>query len=103
MFKHLNVVPDRGPVHPEVQGRRRHEQLRRLRGGAAAHLKLGKVRKGVRRLLKEEEGDTTRRFAEKKEKKNKMCGRRVRRWRGGKEEKGLLNPPPPPSDRPTIS
>ena len=40
-----------GPLHPQVQGCRRHEQFRRLRRGAASNLVHGKVRKGVLGVL----------------------------------------------------
>ena len=44
-----------GALHPEVQGRRRHEQLRRLRGGAAPNFVDRKVRQGVLRVLSKPE------------------------------------------------
>ena len=45
------VVSDWGPLHPQVQGGWRHEQLRRLRGGATPNLVVREMRQGVRRLL----------------------------------------------------
>jgi len=41
-----------GSLHSQVQGRRRHQQLRRLRGGAAQDFVDGEVRERVCRILK---------------------------------------------------
>ena len=48
----LYFVSDWGSLHSQVQGSRRHQQLWRLRRGTASYLFHGKMRQGVRRLLK---------------------------------------------------